>query len=51
MRVRDGFGTAQGAVVTWRLRSGRSRSRQVATAPCTAPEIAPLSRKGNRKLI
>src|SRR5262245_42340043 len=35
MRVRDGSGTVQGAVATWRLRSGRSRRRQVATAPCT----------------
>src|SRR5262245_120529 len=50
-RVRDGCGTVQGAVATWRLRSGRSRRRQVATAPCTVPEIAPLSCKRNRKLI
>ncbi len=51
MRVRDGCGTVQGAVATWRLRNGRSRRRQVATAPCTVPEIAPFSRKRNRKLI
>ena len=51
MRVRDGCCTVQGAVATWRLRSGRSLRRQVATAPCTVPEIAPLSRTRNRKLI
>ena len=49
MRVRDGSGTVQGAVATWRLRSGRYRRRQVATAPCTVPENAPFSRKRNRK--
>jgi len=51
MRVRDGCDTVQGAVATWRLRNGRSRRRQVATAPCTVSVIAPFSRKRNRKLI
>jgi len=50
MRIWDVFGKVQGAVATWRLCSGRFRRRQVATAPCTLPEIAPLSRKCNRKL-
>jgi hypothetical protein len=51
IKSRDGCGTVQGAVATWRLRERPLRRRQVATAPCTVPEIAPLSRTRKHNLI